>query len=79
MAYVSAKFIMAADGSTDTQVVATDDGGHIVWIPIPHTACDVGDWVEYLAAGGTIDAYVPGVPPDLFGGPNLEDTYSGNN
>jgi hypothetical protein len=79
MAYVSAKYILAADGSIDTQVLATDDVGREWWIPIPHTECTVGDWVEYIRLGGTIDAYVPTAPADLFGGPTLEDTYSGNN
>jgi hypothetical protein len=56
MPYVSARFIKDPDtGDTDRLIEAIDDQGRI-W-SVPGIDCDVGDWVEYLANGGTVDAY----------------------
>ena len=54
--YVSAKFIEdPMTGSTDTLIEAIDEEG-LRWT-VPGMDCDVGDWVDYLASGGTVEPY----------------------
>jgi len=53
--YVSAKWVktVTPEGTEEERICATDDQGVVWWIPSED--CDVGAWVEYKAAGGTID------------------------
>lgn len=56
MPYVSAKFVKdPLTSDTDRLIEAIDDIGR-VW-SVPGMDCDVGDWVEYLAAGGSVEPY----------------------
>jgi hypothetical protein len=66
------------------QVIATDEQG--VKYSLTEDS-QVGDWLDYLARGGTIDPYVympdiavsvANAPQDLFGGPTLEEVFNGN-
>lgn len=78
MPYVSAKYLppdftMLPDAPK--QVQAIDDQGQ-VWVFSEDS--QVGDWVQYLADGGTIDpADIPinqnivSAPDTLFGGPTI--------
>lgn len=57
--FVSAKFIKdPMTGATDTLIEAIDDHDPPrVW-SVPGMDCDVGDWKDYLARGGTVEPYV---------------------
>jgi len=55
MPYVSAKFVMNPDTNEPTNIEAIDDRGR-VWF-VPGMDCDVGDWKEFLANGGTVEPY----------------------
>jgi hypothetical protein len=71
MSYVSCRYIQITDPmgrtSTDQQVVCTDDEGREWFIPVPHEECQVGDWLRFVEAGGTIEPYsgpeTPGTQP----------------
>jgi hypothetical protein len=63
MPYVSAKFIKdPMTGDTDTLIEAIDDQGR-VW-SVPGMDCDVGDWLDYVASGGTVEAYNEPAAPE---------------
>jgi hypothetical protein len=60
--YTSAQFIKSLDMQTgeevtDQQVVALDEEGREWFIPIPYEECQVGDWLRFVAEGGTVTAY----------------------
>jgi hypothetical protein len=57
--FVSAKFIKdPLTGATDKLIEAIDDyDPPLVW-SVPGMDCDVGDWVDFLARGGTVEPYV---------------------
>jgi hypothetical protein len=57
MSYLLARFIKdPMTGDIDRLIEAIDDQGR-VW-SVPGMDCDVGDWKEYLASGGTVEPYV---------------------
>lgn len=56
--YVSCKQVMTTEnGAEKLRVVCTDEAGAEWWIPDPAEECQVGDWLQFIAAGGTVEAY----------------------
>ena len=43
------------------QIICTDDYDQQWWL---FEDCQVGDWIDYVAAGGTVDPYEPPEEPD---------------
>ena len=61
MPYVSAKYIKdPMTGSTDQLIEAIDDQDR-VW-SVPGMDCQVGDWLEYIDKGGTVEPYQEVLP-----------------
>lgn len=78
--FVSAQYVRNDMPPPDQLIKAIADDDTIWWLA---DGCTQGDWLAYLAAGGTIapadptDQNILAAPTDLFGGPTIEQVLSG--
>ena len=78
--FVSAQYVVNEAPPPDMLIRAVDDQGNVWWLD---DACQQGDWLAYLDAGGTIepaavlvDSNIVAAPDTLFGGPTIRDALS---
>ena len=78
--FVSAQYVVNELPPPEQLIRAVEDTGTVWWLT---DDCQQGDWLRYLAEGGTIAPADPtnqqilAAPDSLFGGPTIAEVLSG--
>jgi len=78
--FVSAQYVVNDMPPPEQLIRAVGDDDTIWWL---NDACTQGDWLRYIAEGGTIAPADPtnqqilAAPDSLFGGPTVENVLAG--